>query len=62
MKVLCIRTRSRGLVSTTPTTKTMITTCTTYRAESLLRYMKEYVPDLIPMNEVTNLLLMCYIN
>ena len=62
MKVLCIRTMSRGLVSTTPTTTTMITTCTTYWAESLLQYMKEYVPDLILMTEVTNLLLMCYIN
>ena len=61
MKVRCRRTRSRGSVSTTTTT-TMITTCAADRAESLLRDIKEYVPDLIPTTEVLNLLLRCYSN
>ena len=62
MKVWCRRTRSRGSVSTTPMTTTMITTCAADRAEYLLRDMKEYIPDLIPTTEVLNLLLRCSIN
>ena len=60
MKVQCRRTSSRASVSTTTTTTTMITTCAADWGESLLRDMKEYVPDLIPETEVLNLLLRCY--
>ena len=62
MKVLCRRTRSRGLVLTTTTMTNIITTCTADRDESLLKDMKEYVPDLILTTEVVNLLLRCYSN
>ena len=62
MKVWCRRTRSRGSVSTATTTTKMITTGAADRAESLLRDMKEYVPDLIPTTEVLDLLLRCYSN
>ena len=62
MKVRCRRTRSRGSVSTTTTTAIMITICATDRDAYLLRDMKEYVPDLIPMTKVLNLLLRCYSN
>ena len=41
----------------TTTTTTMIMTCAADRAESLLRDMKEYIPDLILTTEVLNLLL-----
>ena len=61
MKVCCRKTRSRGSVSTTTTT-TMITTSAADRAESLLRDMKEYVPDLIPTTNIINLLLRCCSN
>ena len=44
------------------TTTTMITTCAVDRAESLLRDMKEYVPDLIPTTNIINLLLRCCSN
>ena len=57
MEVRCIRTRSRVSVSTTTNTATMIMTCAADRSKYLLRYMKEYVPDLILMTEVLNLLL-----
>ena len=57
MKVRCRRTRSRVSVLPTTTTMTMITTCAANRAESILQDMKEYVPDLIPTDEVLNLLL-----
>ena len=57
MKVWCRRTRSRGSVSTTTTTTTMITTCAAYWDKYLLQDLKEYVPDLIPMTKVLNLLL-----
>ena len=62
MKVRRRRTRSRGSVLTTTTTTTMITTCAADQEKSFLRNMKEYVLDLIPMTEVLNLLLRCYIN
>ena len=62
MKFRCRRTRSRVLVSTTTTTTTMIMTCAANRDESLLRYIREYVPDLIPTTKVLNLLIRCYSN
>ena len=62
MKFQCRITRSRGLVSKTTTTTTMIMTCAANRDESLLRYIREYVPDLIPTTKVLNLLIRCYSN
>ena len=62
MKFRCRRTRSRGSVSTTTTTSTMIKTCAANWDKYLLWDMKEYVPDLIPMTEILNLLLRCYRN
>ena len=62
MKVRCRRTRSRGSVLTTRTTRTMLTTCAADCAESLLRDMKDYLPDLILTTKVLNLLIRCYRN
>ena len=62
MNVLHRITRSRGLVLTMPTTPTMIMTCAVDQAESIHQDMKEYVPDQIPMKEVINFLIRCYMN